>query len=179
MTPTIRIDEQVMQELKKRAVDIGMVFRTPNEVLREILGLSKGESFPLRPALGTASEEKDLHPQFPRSNVLEIQQILDAMQPALAALSTNGFYYDSPGKWVAHPDNFVTIRAQEARKKDIAITMYGKPLEFEGLQPSLQIKGDRPSYSRFNVSSLDQVPEALGLIKHAFNLKKKRGRRRR
>ncbi|MCZ6789606.1 MAG: hypothetical protein O7D33_06690, partial [Chloroflexi bacterium] len=152
MTPTIRIDEQVMEELMKRAVDLGMVFPTPNEVLREILELSKGGIFPSRPVLSTASEEKDFHLQYPSSKVSEIQQILDAMQPALTVLSTNGFYYDTTRKWVAYPDNFVTIRTQEARKKDIAITMYGKPLDFEGLQPSLQIKGDRPSYSRFNIS---------------------------
>ena len=166
MTSTIRIDEQVMEELMKRAVDLGMLFPTPNEVLREILGLSKGEIFPSRPGLSTASEEKDFHLRYPSSKVLGIQQILDAMQPALTVLSTNGFYYDTTGKWVAYPDNFVTIRTQEARKKDIAITMYGKPLDFEGLQSSLQIKGDRPSYSRFNISSLDQIPEALSLIKH-------------
>ena len=33
MTSTIRIDEQVMEELMKRAVDLGMLFPTPNEVL--------------------------------------------------------------------------------------------------------------------------------------------------
>ena len=128
MTSTIRIDEQVMEELMKRAVDLGMLFPAPNEVLREILGLSKGEIFPSRPGLSTASEEKDFHLRYPSSKVLGIQQILDAMQPALTVLSTNGFYYDTTGKWVVYPDNFVTIRTQEARKKDIAITMYGKPL---------------------------------------------------
>ena len=65
MTSTIRIDEQVMEELMKRAVDLGMLFPTPNEVLREILGLSKGEIFPSRPGLSTASEEKDFHLRYP------------------------------------------------------------------------------------------------------------------
>jgi phosphoglycolate phosphatase-like HAD superfamily hydrolase len=39
MTPVIRIDDQVMEELKKKAVNLGLVFGTPNEVLRTMLGL--------------------------------------------------------------------------------------------------------------------------------------------
>ena len=39
MTPVIRIDDQVMDELKARAVPLGMVFDTPNAVLRRVLGL--------------------------------------------------------------------------------------------------------------------------------------------
>ena len=37
--PTIRVDNQVMDKLKARAVDQGNVFGTPNDVLRSILGL--------------------------------------------------------------------------------------------------------------------------------------------
>jgi hypothetical protein len=43
MTPVIRIDEEVMGELKKKAVDLGLVFSTPNEVLRAVLGLVRQE----------------------------------------------------------------------------------------------------------------------------------------
>ncbi len=43
MTPVIRIDDQVMDELKKRAVALGLVFEPPNATLRMVLGLdSKG-----------------------------------------------------------------------------------------------------------------------------------------
>jgi len=41
MTPVIRIDDQVMEELKKKAVNMGLVFGTPNEVLRDMLGLDR------------------------------------------------------------------------------------------------------------------------------------------
>ena len=39
MTPVIRIDDQVMDELKKRAVALGLVFEPPNATLRRVLGL--------------------------------------------------------------------------------------------------------------------------------------------
>ena len=41
MTPVIRIDDEVLDKLKKRAVELGLVFGTPNEVLRNILDLDK------------------------------------------------------------------------------------------------------------------------------------------
>ena len=39
MTPVIRIDDEVMDELKKRAVGLGLVFEPPNATLRRVLGL--------------------------------------------------------------------------------------------------------------------------------------------
>ena len=39
MAPVIRIDDQVMEELKKRAVGLGLVFEPPNVTLRRVLGL--------------------------------------------------------------------------------------------------------------------------------------------
>ncbi|MFA4836974.1 MAG: hypothetical protein WC749_13005 [Dehalococcoidia bacterium] len=41
MTPVIRIDDQVMSELRKQAIALNQVFGTPNEVLRIILGLDR------------------------------------------------------------------------------------------------------------------------------------------
>lgn len=38
MTPVIRIDDEVMNELKKRAIDFGLVFKPPNATLRRVLG---------------------------------------------------------------------------------------------------------------------------------------------
>jgi hypothetical protein len=39
MAPVIRIDDEVMNELKKKAVNLGLVFEPPNTTLRRILGL--------------------------------------------------------------------------------------------------------------------------------------------
>jgi hypothetical protein len=45
MTPVIRIDDEVMSELKKRATDLDLVFEPPNATLRIVLGL---DSLPSR-----------------------------------------------------------------------------------------------------------------------------------
>ena len=53
--PTIRVDNQVMEELKQQAVRQGNVFGTPNYVMRSILGLgpvtrqSRQEEAPIPP----------------------------------------------------------------------------------------------------------------------------------
>jgi len=39
MAPVVRIDDHVMDELKKRAIALGLVFEPPNATLRRILGL--------------------------------------------------------------------------------------------------------------------------------------------
>jgi hypothetical protein len=39
MTPTIRIDEEVMTALKKRAKELDLVFEPPNTTLRVVLGI--------------------------------------------------------------------------------------------------------------------------------------------
>ena len=37
MSPTIRVDDDVMNKLKELAVEMGLVFKTPNEVLKRVL----------------------------------------------------------------------------------------------------------------------------------------------
>lgn len=39
--PVVRVDDEVWEELKKRAVNLGLVFDTPNAVLRKMLGLQE------------------------------------------------------------------------------------------------------------------------------------------
>ena len=172
MVPTVRVDDEVMEGLKNRAVALGLVFGTPNEVLRHILELTTAE------ASSEAPSDRGRQ-MFPSSKIPGLQEILEAMRPTLEKLSPRGFYLDSTGKWVGSPDNFVTVRVQETRKKDLAITVYGKPVDFETLNPRLEIRGDRPSYSRFNISSRDDVPDALQIIEHGFGLKEQRRRLRR
>ncbi|MFA5308568.1 MAG: hypothetical protein WC370_03660 [Dehalococcoidales bacterium] len=44
MVTTLQIDDSVMNELKKKAVELGMVFNTPNEVLKVILGVKQKDN---------------------------------------------------------------------------------------------------------------------------------------
>jgi len=57
MTLVIRIDDQVMDELKKRAVGLGLVFEPPNATLRRILGLD----FKVRTSGGSGKKFPDVH----------------------------------------------------------------------------------------------------------------------
>ena len=41
MAPVIRIDEDVRRELEQQAVEMNLIFGTPNQVLRTILGLGE------------------------------------------------------------------------------------------------------------------------------------------
>ena len=56
MMPVIRIDDEVMSELKKRAIDFGLVFEPPNATLRRVLGLGESSAttpIPKRQLFGT------------------------------------------------------------------------------------------------------------------------------
>ncbi len=73
MTPVIRIDDEVMDELKKRAVALGLVFEPPNATLRRVLGLDV--------AMRAIAEEivKDTLNQFGKNkNVIELKLKLNA-----------------------------------------------------------------------------------------------------
>jgi len=39
LTPVIRIDDEVMEELKKKAIQLDLVFASPNTTLRQVFGL--------------------------------------------------------------------------------------------------------------------------------------------
>ena len=43
MSPVIRIDDEVLGDLKRRAVSLDMIFEAPNAVLRNVLGLERVE----------------------------------------------------------------------------------------------------------------------------------------
>ena len=59
--PVIRIDDNVMRELESHAVKGGLVFGTPNQVLRNILGLD-----------GQANEPREPEPE-PRTDSLTLE----------------------------------------------------------------------------------------------------------
>ena len=64
-------------------------------------------------------------------------------------------------KWVNHPSNFVAITIQP-RDQSLAVHVKGDPNEFNA--PTLDIKPDRPSYSRFKLERAAQLPDAIRAI---------------
>ncbi len=74
MTPVIRIDDQVMNELKKRAIGLGLVFEPPNATLRIILGLDAAMK-----AIADEIVEEALKKFAENKNVIEIK--LNASSP--------------------------------------------------------------------------------------------------
>ena len=64
-------------------------------------------------------------------------------------------------KWVNDPENFVAITIQP-RDRSLAIHVKGNPGDFDA--PSLDIKEDRPSYSRFKLEHPNQLNEAIQVV---------------
>jgi hypothetical protein len=64
-------------------------------------------------------------------------------------------------KWVNHPGNFVALTIQN-RDQSFAVHVKGEPQEFDA--PTLDIKPDRGSYSRFKLQHPNQLADALRVI---------------
>jgi len=159
MPKQVTLDDDVFMEIAGKALELGMVFGSINDVLREILGMGK----------------KDLN-NYPSSKVKEVQYYLNALKSPIFSFSENGMMYHGKTKrWVADP-NTVTITVQDARSKNLRITVYGKPEDFEKIKGSLDIKSDMAGYSRFVIDGTDKLIPAVEVIKHSYQLKKSRGR---
>ena len=74
-------------------------------------------------------------------------------------------YHEESQKYVESPDNFWTVKIQP-RARDLAITVRGNPADFE-MSHGLDLKPDRPGYSRFKVSRPEHVETALRILAQA------------
>ena len=159
MTPAIRIDEDVMKKLQAYAVSMDMVFRTPNEVLRRMLGIDE------KPAKTTKGKlERAL------SNNPKVHQLLtELLNRVTNEFGTISFDLSRSGKWISKPSNFMTYKAQNY-KGNVALTVYGLPESFRGIGGSLEIKKDRDSYSRFSVNEEGQISAAIRVIRQSRDL---------
>ena len=167
MSKQITLDDDVYLELVNKAIELNMFFCSANDVLRVILNVKKQE----------AEINSD---NYPSSKVPEIQSLLNGLRDTIFSISKNGMKYHSKNRrWVADP-NTVTITVQDARSRNLRITVYGRPHEFEdifgGVQSELEIKDDMASFSRFILSNEKQLPFAVKVIQHSYNIKKERGR---
>jgi hypothetical protein len=167
MTPVIRIDDSVMDALKSEAVKRGMVFGTPNDVLKAVLrvGAAAVVASPNPSVSSTEVTENPLDKlfgDFVRRFELESGE---ALKLELSA----------GGRWVSVPDNFMTMKIQP-RARDIAFTVYGHPRD-SAPPTKIKIKQDQSSFSRFKVESEGQFDEALSIVLHARHLSRTRKRR--
>ena len=64
-------------------------------------------------------------------------------------------------KWVNYPDNFLAMVIQP-RDKSFAVHIKGNPDSFDA--PSLDIKPDRGSYSRFKLQHHSQLADAIQVV---------------
>jgi hypothetical protein len=64
-------------------------------------------------------------------------------------------------KWVNHPQNFIALTIQN-RDQSFAVHVKGIPDEFDA--PTLNIKRDRGSYSRFKLEHANQLKDTIRVI---------------
>lgn len=64
-------------------------------------------------------------------------------------------------KWVNHPDNFMALTIQN-RDQSFAIHVKGEAHSFSA--PSLEVKSDRGSYSRFKLKDDAQLQDAINAV---------------
>ena len=107
----------------------------------------------------------------PESSDAVIQNLLDGLfSGALDRGIDLQLSRDGSGRWISFPDNFMSILLQP-RNKALLVTVYGKPESFNDLGHSLQLKADRPPYSRFHVRTKAHLAPALDIIKASRNLR--------
>lgn len=161
MGTQITLDDDVRNELVDRAIKLDMVFSPLNDVLRVVLGMN--------------GESKEVSPEkYPHSRDKKVQKMLDGLRDAIYSLSPGGMILKRK-RWVANP-NIVTITVQDARAHNLRLTVYGKPEEFKGIASSIEVNPDMSGYSRFTLQSENQIPSAIKVIQHSFELKQARGR---
>lgn len=68
-------------------------------------------------------------------------------------------------RWIEKPDNFWTIKVQP-QARSLSLTIRG-PVESHSEVPGIELKRDMGSYSRFTITSREQVSGTLQLLREA------------
>jgi len=181
MAPTIRVNEETYREIEKAGIRLAerrgsAIGITPEMVIRDLLSMMD-PSKSIRPTNPSKSgtDSQSSTGILPSSSNSQVQRLLTDILAGLEADLGPIMLTPTPsGKWISRPDNFFTLKIQDARSRDIAITVYGKPEEFTAISGCLKIKKDMASYSRFNVAKGDQVRDAINVICASASLKQNR-----
>ena len=182
MSKVIRVDDEVMEELERRAIELRLVFHAPNDVLRAVL--LDGARLSERTQDGTLEAAKDqpgLGKDVMGSADPPVQALISSVFKNVPDLDEISFTYaPSARRWVSDP-NFVAISIQDSRAKNLAFTVFGRPEEFDGFQGSIVLKPDRARWSRFHFDGGTDIQDLRRIVAQAKKLKDgtKRGRSRR
>jgi hypothetical protein len=135
MSPVIRIDEEVMEELKKRAVVLGKVFETPNTVLRVILSIDENRDVseeatipqpPNPPKIRSSSAEIEKTSAVVGRRLLRVQHPpVKSVDGKILAPSIKSFadHHSPPIKYTGMKTAIDVLTACKSPKKD----KYGLP----------------------------------------------------
>ena len=174
MAPNIEVDGEVLSAIEGRGLGLAQargsaIGITTNDVLRHILELDPKTP----PRMPTAPRPAQTATQSPRpfSHNPHVQALINGLIDKLEAeIGTVSFKRDSTGRWISHPNNFFTIKVQDSREMNLSITIYGRPDRLSKSQ-KIEIKPDRPSYSRFSLQSEQDIEAAVKIIIEAWELK--------
>ena len=177
MSRTVRLEDSTWSELEKRGVALAAsrgsaIGITPDAIIRYILEI--GDSSTSNPTAPDPSLPVTTSTR-PHSSVQSVQQLLDGIVSGVEAiLGPVTLVPTQSGRWISQPSNFFTVKPQDARNRDVAVTVYGEPQDFSNVADSLIIRKDRSSYSRFNVATNQEVSDAIKVICASADLKDKR-----
>ena len=176
MAPNIEVDGEVLSAIEERGLALAQargsaIGITANDVLRSILELGPRKEQDSRKRTPRRPAQTGTPGLRPFSLNPKVQSLIEGLIYELETqIGPLDFKRDSTGRWVANPENFFTIKVQDSRTMDLAITVYGRPGRLSHSE-EIEIKPDRPSYSRFNLRSEKDIDAAAKIIIEAWELK--------
>ena len=149
----------VLVQLTKPTPDIGKgVIARRAERMR---GAARGR--PLDPRRGDVAFLNECARLLPPSATAMADQLMKEVR----AFSSGELVEGQARKWVNHPANFLAITIQN-RDQSLAISIRGEPDAH--MNTPIDLRRDRPGYSRFKVSQKDEISRAVALIRGAWRL---------
>ena len=128
MPKTIRLEDSTWSELEKKGIELAAnrgsaIGITPDAIIRYILEID--DSDPSNSSLSGTPLTR------PHSSVQSVQQLLDGILNGVEAiLGPVTLVPTQSGRWISQPSNFFTVKPQDARNRDVAVTVYGEPQDF-------------------------------------------------
>ncbi|OGW58093.1 MAG: hypothetical protein A2Z09_06370 [Nitrospirae bacterium RBG_16_43_8] len=111
-------------------------------------------------------ELKELSPFMGRIGGILIQKIRREFHGSLK-------YHEKSRMYVESPVNFWAVRVQP-RDKSLLISIYGSPPDYTKVKETINVKRGRTGYSTFKIKTIEEIDTAIGIIRYAFNLKRRR-----